>query len=371
MSSPDFDVIVVGAGAVGLAIGREMALRGRSILILENQEGIGRGISSRNSEVIHAGIYYETGSLKHRLCVEGRRRLYRYLEDRHLPYNKCGKIIVATDPSQIKSLSTLVTRCKANDVEGIEILSAPDLRRLEPELSGVGGILSRETGIFDTHAYMVSLQGDFENANGIISFNTPLHSAHYDDGHFVVIAGAGDGQAELTAGMIINAAGLWATEVADRISGAPDVSQKIWFARGNYFTYSGSTPFKHLIYPMPEPGGLGTHLTLDMQGRGKFGPDVEWVDNIDFQPNASRRHRFLDAISRYWPEIANRELTIDFCGIRPKLSGPGEPARDFLINGPDAYGGRPLIQLFGIESPGLTSSLAIAGHVADMADGTA
>ncbi|MBP2161877.1 MULTISPECIES: NAD(P)/FAD-dependent oxidoreductase [Asticcacaulis] len=365
MTSSDFDATVIGAGVIGLSIARELAQKGLSVLLIEKTDGIGRGISSRNSEVIHAGIYYERDSLKTRFCTRGRDLLYAYLKERGIPHKKCGKLIVAASESQLAGLKALRTAGIGNGVPGLEILSRDEVADLEPDLTCVAAMLSPETGIIDSHAYMLALQGDLENAGGVITFFTPFVSAHFKEGVFHIVTGEAE-LTEITSRWLINAGGLWASEIARAIENFSHTVPPLYYAKGSYFTYTGSTPFSRLIYPMPEPGGLGVHLTLDLQNRGRFGPDVQWIDAIDFTASADRRDAFVDAISTYWPEIRNRTLSVDFCGIRPKLSRKNEPTRDFLINGPEAHNGAHLIQLFGIESPGLTSSLAIAEYVSGL-----
>jgi L-2-hydroxyglutarate oxidase LhgO len=365
VADADFDLTVIGAGVVGLAIGRSAAARGLSVLILEREDGIGRGISSRNSEVIHAGIYYPQASLKARLCIEGRHRLYSYLPARNVEFKKCGKLILATSEDQIAGLKRLNAQAKLNGVENMQWLDKADVNALEPELIASAALLSPETGIIDSHGFMIALQGDLENAGGLISFRTPFMGARYDGVIFRIFAGSPEEKTELTSRAFVNASGLWANEVARGLSGVNQAIPEIFYAKGNYFSYSGSTPFRRLIYPLPEPGGLGVHLTLDLNNRGRFGPDVEWIETPDFMPNAARGDTFVREVSQYWPEIVQREMTIDFCGIRPKLTRPGEPAADFRIDGPDLYDGVNLVQLFGIESPGLTSALAIGEYVVD------
>lgn len=365
VSEADFDLTVVGAGVVGLAIGRAAALRGFSVLVLESEDGIGRGISSRNSEVIHAGIYYPQNSLKARFCVEGRRRLYPYLASHKVDHRKCGKLIVATSVSQIEGLKRLEAQAHINGVEDMCWLEKADVAALEPDLEAVAALLSPETGIVDSHGFMVALLGDMEGAGGIASFRSPIVSAHFDGSLFRIVAGLVGDTTEITSRAVANAGGLWASAIARKITGVEQEVPETYYAKGNYFTYTGATPFRRLVYPMPEPGGLGVHLTLDLQNRGRFGPDVEWIDQLDFIPNSTREGAFVREVSRYWPDITGRTLTVDFCGVRPKLSRPGEPAADFRIDGPEAYGGAALVQLFGIESPGLTSALAIGDYVVD------
>jgi len=359
------DAVVVGAGAVGLAVARELALHGRDTIILEATAGIGNGISSRNSEVIHAGIYDAPGSLKARLCVAGRRLLYPYCESRGVGHRRCGKLVVAGTPAQVETLRTIEQRARGNGVEGLRWLSGAEARELEPSLRGEAALLSTATGIIDSHALMLAYLGDLERAGGALVVRSPLESAVVRGNGFVVRVG-GESPLEIEAGVLVNAAGLGAPALARRIDGLdPMHVPRQWFAKGNYFALSGASPFARLIYPVPEPGGLGVHLTLDLAGQARFGPDVEWlhVDSaaaIDYAVDPARSALFYAAIRRYWPGLKDGALVPAYSGVRPKLQGPGEPVRDFMLQGPEAHGVAGLINLFGIESPGLTASLAIA-----------
>jgi len=363
------DAVVVGAGAVGLAVARELALHGRETIVLEATAGIGNGTSSRNSEVIHAGLYDAPTSLKARLCVAGRRLLYPYCEARGVGHRRCGKLVVAATPAQVEPLRAIEQRALANGVEGLRWLSGAEARGLEPALAGEAALLSTATGIIDSHALMLAYLGDLENAGGALVVRSPLESAVTRGDGFVLRVG-GDAPLEIEAGVLVNAAGLHAQEVARRIDGLdPARVPRAWFAKGNYYALAGRSPFTRLIYPVPEPGGLGVHLTLDLAGQARFGPDVEWLDvdspdAIDYSVDPARSAAFYAAIRRYWPALQDGTLAPAYSGVRPKLQGPGAPPSDFVLQGPEAHGVAGLVNLFGIESPGLTASLAIAGEVA-------
>ncbi len=366
------DAVVVGAGAVGLAVARALALQGRETIVLEATSGIGNGTSSRNSEVIHAGIYDAPGSLKAQLCVAGRRLLYPYCEARGVAHRRCGKLIVAATAAQVATLRTIEARALANGVEGLRWLNGDEARALEPALQVEAALHSTVTGVIDSHALMVAYLGDLENAGGGLVVRSPLESAvasgRGGSGGFVLRVG-GDAPVEIETGILVNAAGLHAQQIARRIEGlAAEHVPMPWFAKGNYYALAGRSPFKHLIYPVPEPGGLGVHLTLDLGGQARFGPDVEWLtthaaDDLDYAVDPGRSAGFYAAIRRYWPGLADDALAPAYCGVRPKLQGPGEPVRDFMLQGPEAHGVAGLMNLFGIESPGLTASPAIAAEV--------
>jgi len=361
----EFDCVVIGAGVVGLAVARELALAGREVMVLESEGAIGTGTSSRNSEVIHAGIYYAHGSLKAQLCVEGKALLYAYLESRGLPYRRCGKLIVATAPEQVGQLDGIRGRAAANGVDDLRWLDGAQAREMEPHLQCLAALHSPSTGIVDSHALMLSLQGEFENAGGIVALKSPVVGAVCQpDG--IVLATA-DGT-RLRCASVINAAGLGAPALASRFEGLAKARvPKDYFAKGNYFTLAGRAPFSRLIYPVPEAAGLGVHLTLDLGGQAKFGPDVQWVDSPqDLVVDPARGAGFYAEVRRYWPGLSDGALLPGYAGIRPKISGPGEPAADFMIQGPADHGVAGLVNLFGIESPGLTSSLAIARRVAHL-----
>ena len=360
-------IAIIGAGVVGLAIARAAALAGHAPLLLEQHATFGQGISSRNSEVIHAGLYYSSGSLKARACVAGRAALYRYCADHHIPHNRIGKLVVAATPEEAALLDQIESRARACGVDDLMRLDAPDTRRLEPELACHQAILSPSTGIVDSHALMLQMLADMENAGGLFVPHTAVtRLAHGPQGWAVHVNGLDE--PALIAAHVVNAAGLEAHRLARRTDGlAPEVLPHLRSAKGHYFTYAGRVPFSRLIYPVPVPGGLGTHLTLDLAGQARFGPDVEWLepsdDPPDFAANPARKPGFMAAAQRIWPALDADRLHPGYAGIRPKLSGPGEPAADFRVDGPEAHGLPGLVNLFGIESPGLTASMALADLV--------
>lgn len=363
----DFDAIVIGAGVVGIAIARELALQDKRVLLVEAGDRAGGETSSRNSEVIHAGIYYPQGSLKARLCVEGRDRLYSYLATRNLPHRRCGKLIVATDPSQDATLADIATAAAANGCD-LTPISAAKAMAMEPELHCTAALLSPTTGIFDSHAYLHALLSEAEAAGATLTLRTKATAAEITlNGFAVRLTDLPSGEnVALTSRILVNAAGHGAVAFARQLAGGP-TAPDAYFAKGSYFTLPGRPAFSRLIYPVPEPGGLGIHLTLDMNGAMRFGPDVEWLDGTtppDLRVDPTRRDRFAAAISRYWPRLPEQDLTPAFAGLRPKISGPTDPAADFRIDLPAHHGIAGLAQLYGIESPGLTASLAIAGYVA-------
>ncbi|WP_458759952.1 NAD(P)/FAD-dependent oxidoreductase [Afipia sp. TerB] len=361
------DCIVVGAGVVGLAIARKLALAGREVIVLESAEDIGTITSSRNSEVIHAGIYYAAGSLMARMCVAGKMALYEYCADHGVPHKRCGKLIVATTEAESEKLAAIRQRAAANGVPDLQPLSGAEARAMEPALNCVAALLSPSTGIIDSHAYMLALRGDAENAGAAFALHAPMLGAKVTSEGIVVEVG-GDAPMTLACSLLVNAAGLAAPAIARAIDGMPaDRVPTAYYAKGNYFSCSARSPFSHLIYPVPEPGGLGVHLTLDMAGQARFGPDVEWIDGIDYAVDPARAERFYPAIRRYWPTLPDGALLPSYSGIRPKIVPPAVAVQDFLIQGPPDHGVNGLINLFGIESPGLTSSLAIADHVATLA----
>jgi L-2-hydroxyglutarate oxidase LhgO len=363
----DIDALVVGAGVVGLAVARALALTGRSVIVLETADRIGSETSSRNSEVIHAGLYYPTGSLKARLCVAGRKALYAYCADHGVTFKTCGKLVVAADDSEMPGLLALAAKGAANGVDDLKLISAQEAKGLEPALACVGAILSPSTGIFDSHSYFLSLQGDAEAAGASFAFKTPFLSARIEDDGITVEAGGAEPMRLKTA-LLVNCAGLYASRVAARIAGLDAAHiPETRYAKGNYFTIAGRAPFSRLIYPMPMKHGVGLHLTFDVGGQARFGPDVEWVDDINYCVDPRRAKPFGEAIRRYWPEAPVEKLQPAYCGIRPKIVGPDQDSADFRIDGPEVHGVPGVINLFGIESPGLTSSLAIAEHVAKIA----
>jgi L-2-hydroxyglutarate oxidase LhgO len=361
----EFDCAVIGAGVVGLAVARALALQGREVIVLESEGAIGTGTSSRNSEVIHAGIYYPQGSLKARLCVEGKRMLYDYAEQRGLPHRRCGKLIVATSEAQVGQLDAIMTKARANGVDDLVLLAREQARAMEPQLECHAALHSPSTGIIDSHALMLSLQGDLENAGGMVALKSSVERAACVDG--AVVLRTRDGTA-LRCSTVINAAGLAAPALALRFEGLPaNAVPPAYFAKGNYFTLAGRAPFSRLIYPVPETAGLGVHLTLDLGGQAKFGPDVQWVASPDdLVVDPARGDGFYAEVRKYWPALPDGALIPGYAGIRPKISGPDEAAADFRIEGPETHGVQGLVNLFGIESPGLTSSLAIGRRVVEL-----
>ncbi len=362
------DCVVIGAGVVGLAVARALALAGREVIILEAAEGIGTGTSSRNSEVIHAGIYYPKGSLMARACVTGRRMLYDYCREHGVPHRNCGKLIVATNGEESDLLQSIKGRAEANGVEGMQLLSGNAATQLEPNLRCTAALLSPATGIVDSHSYMLALQGDAESHGAMLAVHSPVTGGRVVDGGVELIVG-GTEPMTLRCRLVINAAGLYAPDVAGKIAGMPsDKIPTAYYAKGNYFTLTGRSPFTRLIYPVPVPGGLGVHITVDLGGQAKFGPDVEWItpasaDTIDYRVDPHRSDKFYDAVRKYWPALKDGALQPGYAGIRPKIVPPGSPAQDFTITSPADHGVPGLIHLFGIESPGLTASLALAEHV--------
>jgi L-2-hydroxyglutarate oxidase LhgO len=366
------DCVVVGAGVIGLAIAREMALQGRETILLERESAFGTVSSARNSEVIHAGIYYPKDSLKAKLCVQGNRMLYEYCRTHHVATQAYGKLIVAADESQLNDLQAILYKAQNNGVPQISLMDGDKAKALEPNLQCVAAILSSTTGIVDSHAYMLSLLGGFEDAGGMVAYQSPLMSAkpigEQAAGGYELTIGGADGM-QIQTQLLINCAGMSAPAVAQKIEGLKhNQIPKAYFAKGNYFSLSGKSPFKHLIYPIPEPGGLGVHLTLDMAGQAKFGPDVEWLDidteaQIDYTVDAKRGEGFYSAVRRYWPSLKEGSLQPDYSGVRAKIVPPNAPPGDFEFNGPQDHGLQGLYNLYGFESPGLTSSLAIAQYL--------
>jgi L-2-hydroxyglutarate oxidase LhgO len=365
------DAVVIGAGVIGLAVARALALGGREVLVLESARSIGTGTSSRNSEVIHGGLYYAPGSLKARLCVDGRRMLYDYCAARGVAHRKLGKFIVGTQPGHEARLASILATAAANGVEHIDWIDPADAVGAEPALRCTAALHSRETGIVDSHGLMLALQGDLENAGGLVAFDAPLQHAARGGTGWTLRTGGGE-RFVLGCDWLVNCAGLHAQEVAAAIDPLPAsaIPRRV-LARGCYFALPGRAPFTRLIYPVPADGGLGVHLTLDLAGQARFGPDVEWIDRIDYTVDPRRADRFYDEIRAYWPACPDGVLQPAYAGIRPKLSGPGEPAADFRIDGPATHGVDGLVNLFGIESPGLTASLAIGQTVAAMVDDAA
>lgn len=361
------EAIVVGAGVVGLAVARELARAGREVVLLERHGAIGTETSARNSEVIHGGLYYPTGSLKARLCVAGRERLYDYCTDHGVAFRRCGKLIVANGAAQEQRLREIQDQAARNGV-AVEWVEAAEARALEPAVRCTAALLSPHTGIIDSHAFMLALLGDLQAAGGELALGSECVAARVTDGGFEVDVRSADGdRVSLRSSILINSAGLAAPALARRIAGlAPEHVPPAFFAKGHYFSYSGRSPFSRLVYPMPNEAGLGIHGTLDLAGRLKFGPDVEWVEGLDYEVDAARADRFVASIREYWPDVEATRLAPAYAGIRPKIVGPGAPAADFLIQHTAQHGVPGLVNLFGIESPGLTSALAIAGEVVTM-----
>jgi L-2-hydroxyglutarate oxidase LhgO len=356
---------VIGAGVVGLAVARALARAGREVIVLEAADAIGTVTSSRNSEVIHAGIYYPEGSLKARLCRTGRDLLYRYLAEHRIDHDRCGKLVVATDEEELGRLRATEKRARGNGVEDLRWLGGDEARELEPELTCVGALLSPSTGILDSHGYMLSLRGEAEDHGAAIALLSPVQGGRVDDGGVVLDVG-GEEPMSLWCRTVITCAGLGAQTVVKAIHGVPpETIPPLHYAKGNYFYLTGRAPFQRLIYPVPGSASLGTHYTRDLAGQGRFGPDVEWVRALDYTVDESRADTFYAAIRKYWPALPDNALSPGYSGIRPKIQAPGEPAADFVIQGPEVHGVAGLINLYGIESPGLTASLAIADAVVE------
>ena len=363
------DVIVIGAGVVGLAVARKMALNGLETIILEKEERIGEGVSSRSSEVIHAGLYYPTDSLKARLCVAGRKALYEYCESHGVGFKKTGKLVVAFGDEEVGALEALKLQAQINGVEDVSLLDRLAARRLEPDLECGAALLSPSTGIVDSHGLMLALLGDCESAGAALALGTPLERARIDPDGRIVLETGGIEPMTITAQRVVNCAALGAWDVAKSISGLPEGSiPPRYLAKGSYFSYARKAPFSHLVYPLPAAAGLGIHMTLDMGGQARFGPDVEWVGSEDYGVDKDKAGDFAKAIGRYFPGIEKEALQPAYAGVRPKLAGRGEPPQDFMICGPGDHGVDGLVNLFGIESPGLTSCLAIADEVARVLD---
>ena len=365
MSEFDFDACVVGAGAVGLACGYALAKRGLSVVVLEAQRAIGQGVSSRNSEVVHGGLYYPTGSLRARFCVAGRRALYPFLDLHRIGYRKCGKLVVATDHAELPRVEAVANQARENDVEGIAELDAATALAMEPALRCVGAVISPESGVFDSHGYMWALKGEIEDRGGAVVLATPFEGAEpIPTGGFIVRAG-GEAATSITVRLLVTSPGLSAQAVAATIEGFPakDIPTR-HLGKGVYFRLTGRAPFERLIYPPPIPGALGTHYRKDLGGQAVFGPDLAYVETEDYSVDPDRAAGFYEYVRHFWPGLPDGALTPDYAGIRPKLHGPNEPQPDFQLDGPEIHGLPGLIALFGIESPGLTSSLAIGEDVA-------
>jgi L-2-hydroxyglutarate oxidase LhgO len=356
-------VLVVGAGVVGLAVARAAALAGHEVIVAEAADAIGTGVSSRNSEVIHAGLYYPTGSKRAYHCPRGRRMLYDFCASHGVPHRKCGKLVVATNDNEAERLETIIKQARINGVEGVAMIEGAAARRLEPALACTLAMNSPETGIVDSHRYMLALEGDLEDRGGVIALNTPIERLARTGGGWQVHFGGADPQS-ITVDAVVNAAGLGAQKLGRATEGYPaERVPRLFFGKGSYFGYAGRPVFSRLIYPVPIPGGLGVHVTLDLAGRMRFGPDVEWINEENYDVDATRAAAFYARIRDYWPGLPDNGLVPDYCGIRPKLTGPGEAAVDFMIDGPAQHGIPRLVHLFGIESPGLTSALSIAEEV--------
>lgn len=363
------EAVVIGAGVVGLAIARQLAKAGREVVVIEAANAVGTGISSRNSEVIHAGIYYPAGSLKAGLCVQGREELYRYCNDHGVAHRRCGKLIVATNAAQVSILTDLAAKGATNGVDDLELLDQTEAAQIEPEVRCVAALHSPSSGIIDTHAFMLALRGDAEDRGAVIALNTPLMGGESTPDAIVLRCG-GNEPTTLAARFVVNAAGLSAPAVAGSIAGvAPASVPSTRFAKGNYFKLERRAPFSRLVYPVPEPGGLGVHATLDIGGQLRFGPDVEWIEEIDYNVNPERSRHFYNRIRDYWPELCDGSLSPDYSGIRPKVTFEGAVQNDFVISSPADHGVPGLVSLYGIESPGLTASLAIAELVGDFNTG--
>ncbi|MBB43488.1 MAG: FAD-dependent oxidoreductase [Rhodospirillaceae bacterium] len=354
------EAIVIGAGVVGLAVARELSLLGKEVLVLEAAKAIGTETSSRNSEIIHAGIYYPTGSLKAQLCVEGKNSLYDYCKVHGIPHRKCGKFIVATDREQLSELENLQINAAENGVSDLKFFTPDEVRAVEPAVKCEGALHSPSTGIVDSHSLMLAYQGEAEDAGALIVLNSPVISGRVEQGNLFLTVGIDD-PFEIAASMVINSAGLHATQVARRIKG---LKQKdippTYFAKGNYYTLVGRPPFSRPIYPIPEKAGLGVHVTVDLAGQVRFGPDVEWIDELNYDVDPTRAECFYTAVRKYYPALEDGAIQPSYSGIRPKIQGPGEDPVDFVIQGPETHGVEGLVNLFGIESPGLTASLPIA-----------
>ena len=355
-------VLVVGAGVVGLGIARAIALAGHEVIVAEAESAIGTVTSSRHSEVIHAGLYYPTNSLRARHCVRSRRMLYDYCATRGVPHRKTGKIVVASNDSELKRLDEIYRQAQINGCENLALIDAAAVKKLEPEVFCVGAMNSPETGIIDSHSYMLALRGEIEDHGGAIALNTRIERLVRIPAGWEIHFGAGE---TIVVDAVVNSAGLGAQALARATDGYPQERvPKLALAKGNYFSYAGRPVFKRLVYPTPVPGGLGTHVVLDLGGRMRFGPDVEWIEQENYDVDPGRAAAFYGSIRKYWPALPDNSLIPDYAGIRPKISGPGEPALDFIIDAPKDHGVPRLVMLFGIESPGLTASLSIGEEVA-------
>ncbi len=363
MTAERVDALVIGAGVVGLAVARALAHQGREVLVLEAAESFGTGTSSRNSEVVHAGIYYPAGSLKARFCVAGRERLYAFCAERGVEHRRCGKLIVATDDAQRERLAAIRAKGEANGVRDLRLLDRAEALAMEPALDCVAALHSPSSGIVDSHGFMLALLGDAESRGAVLATHAPVTGGSVGGEGIQVEVGGAEPMA-LLARTVVNAAGLEAQAVSMRLGVA--AVPPLYLAKGNYYALQGRSPFARLVYPVPEPGGLGVHLTIDLGGQARFGPDVEWVESPDYHVDPARAERFYAAIRRYWPGLPDGALVPAYAGIRPKIVPAGSPDADFLVQGERDHGVSGLVCLYGIESPGLTSALALAEHVAAM-----
>lgn len=361
------DAVVIGAGVIGLAVARALALQGKEVIVLEQHKTFGQETSSRNSEVIHAGIYYPKNSLKALYCVRGKQLLYDYCRERHVSHKAIGKLIVAQDKSEITVLQDYIEKAGANGVNDLQLLSESETLALEPNISCAGAVLSPSTGIIDSHELMLNYIADIENNGGMIVYDSPVIAGNVSDSQHQLTLG-GNSATTVRCNILVNSAGLYAPQVARQINVPEALVPECFYARGHYYSLIGATPFKRLIYPLANNAGLGIHATLDLDNRVRFGPDVQWVDKVDYQFDESRAPLFAEAIRRYYPEIKESNLSPSYTGIRPKICGPGEAPKDFVLQGPKAHGICNLVNLYGIESPGLTSSLAIAEEVQKIVD---
>ena len=358
------DCVVIGAGVIGLAVARQLAARGREVIILEAEDAFGTGISARNSEVIHAGIYYPAGSLKARLCVAGRHQLYDYCAARGIAHRRCGKLIVAGSEAQVGELDAIAARARTNGVDDLQRLSRDAARALEPALECRAALLSPSTGIIDSHALMLSLLGDAERDGAVLALQSRVLGGRVSDRGMELDVASGDTRSSLLAELVVNCAGLGAQAVARALEGLPAATvPPLHYAKGNYYALAGRAPFSRLIYPVPEAAGLGVHLTLDLGGQARFGPDVEWIADLDYSVDPRRADAFYAEVRRYWPQLPDGALQPAYAGIRPKPHAPGAAAHDFIVSGPAQHGISGMVNLFGIESPGLTACLALADHV--------
>jgi L-2-hydroxyglutarate oxidase LhgO len=362
-AAESIDCAVIGAGVVGLAVARALAMAGRDVVVLEAEGLIGSGTSSRNSEVIHAGLYYPEGSLKAQVCVDGRKWLYGYCAERGIHHRRCGKLIVATDEAQLPTLEKIRKHALAAGVDDIVAIRANEAIAMEPELFCIAALHSPSTGIIDSHGLMLAYQGDAEDHSAMIAFKSPVERGSVGEGGILLEVGGAEPM-RLKCNMVVNSAGLYAPALAHKLAGFPkDKIPRAFFAKGNYYALQGKAPFSRLVYPMPHDGGLGVHITVDLGGQARFGPDVEWIETVGYDVDPSRCAGFYDAVRHYWPGIPDNSLVPDYAGIRPKIHGPGQAQPDFMVQGPADHGVPGLVNLFGIESPGLTSSKPIADHV--------